>query len=108
MQYGDYGGDFSVLREDLARDRLHGQREPRLRIHEADLAAPPLALRSEEEVRHEGGEVRVVGLHAHAVLGHRAPAHGEEALRGRVHHDQRPRGVGHQDGTSASAMRRRR
>ena len=98
VQHGDDGGDLAVLGQDLAREGLHGQGLAALGVHEPDVPPPPLALGGEEQVGDEGGEVGVVGLHAHAVLGSRPRAHGEEALGGRVHHDQGARGVGDEDG----------
>ena len=76
-----------------------GQRRPVSGSTRPMLAAAPLALCREEEVGDEGGEVGVVGLHAHGCLGRAAPGRsGEQPLGRRVHHDQRARGVGHQDG----------
>ena len=59
---------------------------------------PGLSGLAEQEVRHEGREVRVVSLDALHLGQARLVEGDEEALGGRVHHDEVARGVGDQDG----------
>ncbi len=91
------GGLLALLGDHLAGDRLEGDRGPRPRIEQVELAAPAQRLPG-IEVRHERGEHRVVGAHPALGLGAAVPpGRGEHPLRRRVHeHDVAAR-VGYQD-----------
>ena len=87
VQNRDNGRQLSVIRQDLAGDRLDRQRFAGRRIEEADLAHAAL-IGADEHAGDERREMRVVGLHP-ALLERRGARRDREQPLGRPVHERR-------------------